>query len=107
MICRRPRLLAALAAVVAAALGSVTAPATSARAAEARLLCFPVVEPVTYTRSFGAPRSGHTHEGTDIMGQKMLRLVSAVSGVISTAPLAPRRRQRRRQQPSRIRADDG
>ena len=37
---------------------------------------------VTYTDTFEAPRSGHTHEGQDLMGAKMMRLVSAVDGTV-------------------------
>ena len=45
-------------------------------------ICFPVQEQVTYTSSFGAPRSGHTHQGNDLIGQKMFHLLSAADGVI-------------------------
>lgn len=47
-------------------------------------ICFPVTDqPVTFTNSFGDPRGGgRIHEGEDLMGQKMFRLVAPVDGVI-------------------------
>ncbi len=78
---RRRRTLVAIAAALGAPLlaGGLMSPA----AAEVRPICFPVLDPVHYTISFGAPRNGgRTHEGTDLMGAKMHRLVSAVSGQI-------------------------
>jgi len=42
---------------------------------------FPAVGDVSYQDDFGDPRSGgRTHEGVDIMGEKMMPLVSAVDG---------------------------
>ncbi len=49
-----------------------------------RDITFPVDGPVTYTDSFGDPRSGgRTHEGIDLMGAHMTPLVAAVDGYIS------------------------
>jgi hypothetical protein len=47
-------------------------------------ICFPVADaPVTYVGNFGDPRGGgRIHEGEDIMGQKLFRIVAPVSGVI-------------------------
>jgi len=53
------------------------------QAAETRPIVFPVIGGVSYYDDFGAPRSGHTHEGNDLMGRKMLPLIAAVDGVVS------------------------
>lgn len=46
-------------------------------------LIFPVVGENTYTDTFGAPRSGgRTHEGTDILADKMVPVVAAASGTV-------------------------
>jgi len=46
-------------------------------------LVFPVGGANHYTDTFGAPRSGgRTHEGTDIMANKMVPVVAAASGTI-------------------------
>jgi hypothetical protein len=63
--------VALLAVAPAAAAGPVVKP-----------IVFPVDGPVTYTDTFGAPRSGHTHEGQDLMGKKMLPLLAAVDGTV-------------------------
>ncbi len=47
-----------------------------------RPITFPVIGSVTYWDDFGAPRVGHTHEGNDLMGRKMLPLVAAVDGTV-------------------------
>jgi len=50
-----------------------------------RPVTFPVVGPVTWSDTFGAPRSGgRTHEGQDLMGAKGLALVAAADGVLTT-----------------------
>ena len=47
-------------------------------------MTFPVVGPVSYTDTFGAPRpGGRTHQGQDLMGTKMQPEVAAADGVIS------------------------
>ncbi|HBY73813.1 MAG TPA: hypothetical protein DEG44_03930, partial [Candidatus Kerfeldbacteria bacterium] len=51
-------------------------------AAEIRDIIFPVIGSVSYTDDFGAPRSGHTHEGNDLLGSKGLPLIAAVDGTI-------------------------
>lgn len=49
-----------------------------------RTIVFPVIGAVSYYDDFGVPRSGgRTHEGNDLMGKKMLPLVSAVDGTIT------------------------
>jgi len=55
---------------------------TPANAAEVRDIVFPVIGSVNYSDDFGAPRSGHTHEGNDIFGNKGLTLVAAVDGTV-------------------------
>lgn len=48
-----------------------------------RPICFPVLDPVTFTDTFGAPRGdGRTHEGIDLMGEKMHRLVASTDGEV-------------------------
>lgn len=69
----------ALAAIVL--LGVLTLPAAGATVT-VKPIVFPVDGKVTYTDTFGAPRSGHTHEGQDLMGAKMLPLLAAVDGVV-------------------------
>src|SRR5436190_15428086 len=47
-------------------------------------ILFPVIGDVSYTDTFGDPRgSGRTHEGQDLLGEKMQQLVAADSGVIT------------------------
>ncbi|MGH9118899.1 MAG: M23 family metallopeptidase [Acidimicrobiales bacterium] len=53
-----------------------------AETAHVQPICFPVVEPVHFTSSFGAPRSGHRHQGNDLMGGKGFHLVAAADGVV-------------------------
>jgi len=46
-------------------------------------ICFPVLDPVTFTDTYGVPRGdGRTHEGIDLMGEKMHRLVASTDGEI-------------------------
>ena len=53
-------------------------------AEEIRDIEFPVAGPHTLTDSFGDPRSGgRSHEGVDILADKMTPLVSAVDGTVS------------------------
>jgi len=62
---------------------AVTAPAASA--ATVKPIVFPVDGAVTYTDTFGACRGTsceRSHEGQDLMGKKMTRLVSAVDGTV-------------------------
>jgi murein DD-endopeptidase MepM/ murein hydrolase activator NlpD len=81
------RAIGALLLVAAAAiLGLGPAPAGAApvtNGTEAvRPICFPVVEPVRYVDSFGAPRSGHRHQGADLLGGKGFHLVAPADAVI-------------------------
>ncbi len=55
---------------------------TQASAAETRDITFPVIGNVSYSDDFGAPRTGHTHEGNDLIGSKGQPLVSTVDGTI-------------------------
>ena len=55
---------------------------TKAQTGTIRPIIFPVIGAVTYYDDFGAPRVGHTHEGNDLMGKKLLPLVAAVDGTI-------------------------
>jgi peptidoglycan LD-endopeptidase LytH len=43
----------------------------------------PVAGPVSFIDSWGAPRSGHTHQGVDMMGDYGTPLVAIVSGTVS------------------------
>ena len=56
---------------------------SSLQAAEVRPIIFPVIGAVSYYDDFGAPRAGHSHEGNDLMGRKMLPLVAAVDGTVN------------------------
>ncbi|MGH9245779.1 MAG: M23 family metallopeptidase [Acidimicrobiales bacterium] len=83
---RARTVVVAVAALVMTVVFGLPGPAPGARAQvppSVRSICFPVVEPVHFVDSFGAPRSGgRRHEGTDLMGEKGSRLVSPVDGVI-------------------------
>jgi hypothetical protein len=48
-----------------------------------RTIIFPVIGNVNYSDDFGDARSGHTHEGNDLLGKKMMPLVAAVDGTVS------------------------
>ncbi len=73
-------------ALAALLVASVTAiGAAPAGAATVKPIMFPVDGAVTYTDTFGACRGTaceRTHEGQDLMGKKMTKLVSAVDGVV-------------------------
>ena len=78
---RRIPLLLAVAVALASA---VSTPASAEDEPAVHDIRFPVVGDVSYTDTFGAPRgSGRTHEGQDLMGDKMQQLVAADSGVIT------------------------
>lgn len=80
---RRTTRLAISVATLLAAVGAVPVSAqTSGPAPVVKPIVFPVDGAVTYTDTFGAPRSGHTHEGQDLMGKKMLPLLAAVDGTV-------------------------
>ena len=80
---RKFALSIALSAVVTSA---TLLPITSAAAQVAptpRDICFPVEGSVSYTDTWGAPRSGgRTHQGNDLMGSKMQKLLSTVDGTV-------------------------
>ncbi len=81
----RPRTLRHTTLVAAAAVLLTVAPIPTASAAEVvKPIIFPVDGTVTYTDTFGDCRDGctRTHEGQDLMGAKMLRLLSAVDGTV-------------------------
>jgi len=68
------------------------APFASAHAAdvgpEYREIHFPVEGAVSFGDDFGDPRSGgRTHEGNDLMGKKMQRLLAAADGTVTMAKL--------------------
>ncbi len=55
----------------------------SARAGDLRDIVFPVLSGARYSDDFGAARSGgRTHEGNDLMAEKMRPLVAAVDGLV-------------------------
>ena len=75
----------ALATVVAVA-GAVgcAAPASADEEPAFRRIRFPVEGPVRYSDDFGDPRSGgRNHEGNDLMGVKLQKLLAAVDGRVS------------------------
>jgi hypothetical protein len=45
-------------------------------------LIFPVVGPVQFTDDFGAPRTGHTHQGNDLMAPKRSIAVAVENGTV-------------------------
>ena len=51
--------------------------------AEIRKIAFPTERDVTFEDSFGDARTGHSHEGIDLMGKKMMPLYAAVDGVVA------------------------
>lgn len=56
----------------------------NAQTPEVRDIHFPVDGIVTFTDDFGDPRSGgRTHEGIDLIGKKMMPLLSVVDGVVT------------------------
>jgi len=75
------------AAVLLVGCGSPPPPATTTTtvpAGPARPLTFPVDGTVSYSDTFGAPRSnGRTHQGVDLMGAKMTPLVAAADGTVT------------------------
>ena len=76
--------------IAAAAFAGV--PIAPARAAdtgpEFREVRFPVDGAVSFSDDFGDPRSGgRTHEGNDLMGARMQKLLAAVDGTVASAKL--------------------
>ena len=58
---------------------------TNAQLSTVRNIIFPVIGKVSYYDDFGAPRVGHTHEGNDLIGKKMMPLLAAADGTVSFA----------------------
>ena len=52
----------------------------TAQAAVPKQLVFPVVGPVSFQDDFGAPRSGHRHQGNDIMAERWSPVVAVEPG---------------------------
>ncbi|MHB8669798.1 MAG: cell wall-binding repeat-containing protein [Acidimicrobiales bacterium] len=51
-------------------------------------MTFPVIGKVDYTDTYGAPRSGgRHHQGQDLLGAKMQKLVAAADGTITWEPI--------------------
>ena len=75
------------AAVVATSVVPLAAPPASAdEGPEFRRIHFPVEGAVTFGDDFGDPRSGgRSHEGNDLMGTKLQKLLAAVDGRVSYA----------------------
>ena len=63
--------------IVFAGIGLTT---SNALAQETRSIFFPTDQSVTFSDDFGDARSGHLHEGIDLMGKKMMPLYSAIDG---------------------------
>ncbi|MBX3312971.1 MAG: M23 family metallopeptidase [Actinobacteria bacterium] len=80
---RKFALSIALTAALASTLLLPVRPAAAQAAGTTRAICFPVEGSVSYTDTWGAPRSGgRTHQGTDLMGSKMQKLLSTVDGTV-------------------------
>lgn len=86
----RRRLIVAVTALTLLALAEVPAassgpmPYASSPVLVVRPIIFPVEGSVRYSEDFGAPRSGgRSHEGNDLMGRKLQRLVSTVNGTVT------------------------
>src|SRR5262245_19554755 len=56
-------------------------PAPAPRRASGEIVC-PVAGAVSFTDSFGAARSGHTHQGVDMMAAQGVPTVAPVSGTV-------------------------
>jgi murein DD-endopeptidase MepM/ murein hydrolase activator NlpD len=55
-----------------------------------RSIVFPVLGPVDYADTWGAPRhGGRSHEGTDIIGVPMQPLLAAVDGIVTRVQYEP------------------
>lgn len=56
---------------------------SKAASEDIRSIYFPTDQKLKFTDNFGDARSGHMHEGIDVMGPKMTPLYSAIDGVVS------------------------
>ncbi len=54
--------------------------AATAHAAPPRQILFPVIGPVRYEDDFGDPRTGHSHQGNDIMARRRAPVVAVETG---------------------------
>jgi len=54
--------------------------AGTASAEPPKQIMFPVIGPVQYTNDFGAPRSGHSHRGNDLMAARKAPVVAVEAG---------------------------
>ena len=73
-----------VACICALLIGFVLHGAPAAEAAPARRdIHFPVEGAVRFRPDFGAPRVGHTHQGNDLMGDRLQPLLSTVDGVVT------------------------
>src|SRR5688572_12566068 len=77
----RLRLVACICALLIGSL-LVTTPAAAAVPVR-RDIHFPVEGAVRFRPDFGSPRIGHTHQGNDIMGDRLQPLLSTVDGVVT------------------------
>ncbi len=50
-------------------------------------IVFPVDGPHSFQNDFDHPRAGHTHEATDILAEKMTKVLAAQAGCISYMPI--------------------
>jgi len=55
----------------------------SVHADDIRDMIFPVIGTTSFSDDFGAPRTGHTHQGNDVFGKKMQELIAVTSGRLS------------------------
>lgn len=62
---------------------AVSAPGYSSGPVSASGWVFPVANPYSFSNTWGAPRSGHTHQGTDIMTSHGNPCYAVVSGTVS------------------------
>lgn len=67
---------------------SLTPLSASRAAAFVRPIVYPTDTKYVPNDDFGASRTGHAHEGNDIIGKKMVPLYAAVDGVVTSAPVS-------------------
>ena len=79
------RLKQKLAAAPSSTASSGSAPAAPIKINVSGDMTCPVAGPVSFVDSWGAPRSGHTHQGVDMMADYGTPLVAIVSGTITYA----------------------
>jgi hypothetical protein len=74
--------------LAAAAFTGVATHPASADTGGVHTLVFPVQEKVSYSDDWLAPRTGHLHQGNDLMGAKLMHELAVVDGVISSVRVA-------------------